>query len=84
MTTAIEERREWFRLVESEGDGNDGGDRLVEESSDEGAWSKKKNDHTAVNEDVDVPTHSERSPSLRDRQYECTRIMSETFRDSCQ
>ena len=28
----------WFRLVESEGDGNDGGDWLVEETGDGGAW----------------------------------------------
>ena len=34
-------KREWFRLVESEGDRNDGGDRLREEMRDGGAWSKK-------------------------------------------
>ena len=28
----------WFRLVESKGDGNDGGDWLVEETGDGGAW----------------------------------------------
>ena len=35
----------------------------------------KKNDHNArriaVNDDLDVPTPSERSSSLRNRQYEC-------------
>ena len=39
---------------------NDGGYLLGEETSDGGAWGK--NDHTsAVNEDLDVSTHSERS-----------------------
>ena len=45
---------------------NDGGYLLGEETSDGGAWGE--NDHTsAVNEDLDVSTHSERSPghSLR-------------------
>ena len=28
----------WFRLVESEGDGNGGGDWLAEEAGDGGAW----------------------------------------------
>ena len=31
----------WFRLVESEGDGNDGRDWLGEETDDGGAWWKK-------------------------------------------
>ena len=58
----------WFRLVESEGYecANDGGYLLGEETTDGGAWGE--NDHTyAVNEDLDVSTHSERSPghSLR-------------------
>ena len=40
---------------------NDGGYLLGEETSDGGAWGE--NDHTsAVNEDLDVSTHSERSP----------------------
>ena len=39
----------------------------------------------AVNEDLNVQTHSERSSSSRDRQYECTSIVaSETLRVSCQ
>ena len=39
---------------------NDGGYLLGEETSDGGAW--RENDHTsAVNEDLDVSTHSERS-----------------------
>ena len=46
----------WFRLNESEGDRNDGGDWLVEETGDGGAWWEKI-DHTArriaVNEDTD-------------------------------
>ena len=45
---------------------NDGGYLLGEETSDGGEWGE--NDHTsAVNEDLDVSTHSERSPghSLR-------------------
>ena len=45
---------------------NDGGYLLGEETSDGGAW--RENDHTsAVNEDLDVSIHSERSPghSLR-------------------
>ena len=41
---------------------------------------KKKKNHTArriaVNEDLDVPTHSERPSSLRDRQYECASIVA--------
>ena len=53
-------RRELFRLVESEGY-EDGGYLLGEETSDGGAWWE--NDHTsAVNEDLDVSTHTERSP----------------------
>ena len=40
---------------------NDGGYLLGDETSDGGAWGE--NDHTsAVNEDLDVSTHSERSP----------------------
>ena len=78
----------WFRLVESEGDGNDGGDWLVEETGDGGAWWEKI-DHTAcriaVNEDLDVPTHGERPSSSRDRRYEYTSIVaSETLRVSFQ
>ena len=39
---------------------------------------------TAVNEDLDVQTHSERSSSSRDRRYDCTSIVaSETLRVSC-
>ena len=39
---------------------NDGGYLLGEKTSDGGAWGE--NDHTsAVNEDLDVSTHSERS-----------------------
>ena len=38
----------------------------------------KKKDHTArriaVNDDLDVPTHSELSSWSRDRRYKCTRI----------
>ena len=38
-----------------------------------------------MNDDLDVPTPSERSSSLRDRRYECTRIAaSETLRVSRQ
>ena len=70
----------WFRLVESEGDGNDGGDWLGEETSDGIAWWKKMTT-------VCSPRcfTCERSPSSRDRRYECTRIVaSETLRVSCQ
>ena len=83
------DRREtWFRLVESEGDGNDGRDWLVEETGDGGTWWEKI-DHTArriaVNEDLNVPTHSERLSSSRDRRYEYTSIVaSETLRVICQ
>ena len=39
----------------------------------------------AVNENVDVQTHNERSSSLRDRRYDCTSIVaSETLPVSCQ
>ena len=53
----------WFRLVTVKARAtNDGGYLLGEETSDGGAWGE--NDHTsAVNEDIDVSTHSERSPS---------------------
>ena len=38
-----------------------------------------------LNEDLDVPTHSERPSSLRDRPYECTSIVAgETLRVSYQ
>ena len=41
----------WFRLVESEGDGNGGGDWLAEETGDgPGAPGEKKIDHTARGE----------------------------------
>ena len=63
----------WFCLVESEGDRNDGGDWLVEKTGDGGAWWEKI-DHSAcsiaVNEDLDVPTHTERPSSSRDLRYE--------------
>ena len=59
-TTAIEERA-GFVLLKARAT-NDGGFLLGEETSDGGAWVE--NDHTsAVNEDLDVSTHSERSPS---------------------
>ena len=62
VTTAIEERA-GFVLLKTRAT-NDGGVWLGEETGDGGAW--RKNDHTdAVNEDFDVPTHSECSPSLR-------------------
>ena len=62
VTTAIEERA-GFLLLKARAT-NDGGVWLGEESGDGGAWGK--NDHTAaVNEDFDIPIHSERSPSLR-------------------
>ena len=39
----------------------------------------------AVNEDLDVQTHGERSSSSRDRRYECTSIVaSETLQVNCQ
>ena len=67
---------------------NDGGYLLGEETSDGGAWGE--NDHTsAVNEDLDVSTHSERSPShsLR-RGIVGTNVRAslrvETLRVSCQ
>ena len=58
----------------------------MEETSDGSAGGK--NNHTArriaVNDDLDVPT-SQRSSSLRDLRYECTRnVASETLRFSCQ
>ena len=53
-----------------------------------GAPGEKK-DHTArriaVNKDLDVPTHGERSSSSKGRRYECTTtVASETLRVSCQ
>ena len=78
----------WFHLVESDGDGNDGRDWLVEETGDGGAlWEiiDLTARRVAVNEDFDVPTHSERLTSSRDRRYEYTSIVaSETLRVSCQ
>ena len=60
VTTAIEERA-GFVLLKARAT-NDGGYLLGEETSDGAAW--RGNDHTsAVNEDIDVSTHSERSPS---------------------
>ena len=60
VTTAIEERA-GFVLLKARAT-NDGGYLLGEETSDRGAWGE--NDHTfAVNEDLDVSIHSERSPS---------------------
>ena len=63
VTTAIEERA-GFVLLKARAT-NDGGYLLGEETSDGGGgggWGE--NDHTsAVNEDLDVSTHSERSPS---------------------
>ena len=43
-----------------------------------GAWWKKKMTTllAAVNEDLDVQTHSERFSSSRDRRYECTSIVA--------
>ena len=68
---------------------NDGGYLLGEETSDGGAWGV--NDHTsAVNEDLDVSTHSERSPghSLRraivGTNFGTSIVASETLRVSCQ
>ena len=61
VTTAIEERAAGFVLLKARAT-NDGGYLLGEETSDGGAW--RENAHTsAVNEDHDVSTHSERSPS---------------------
>ena len=84
-----DQRESWFRLVEiSEGDGNNDW-RLA----GRGNWWRGrlvgKIDHTArriaVNEDLDVPTRSERPSSSRDRRYEYTTIVaSETLRISCQ
>ena len=63
VTTAIEERA-GFVLLKARATHDDGGDWLGEETGDGGTWGK--NDLTAaVNEDFDVPTHSERSPGLR-------------------
>ena len=64
VTTANEERA-GFVLLKARAT-NDGGYLLGEETCDGGAWGE--NDHTsAVNEDLDVSAHSERSPchSLR-------------------
>ena len=63
VTTAIEERA-GFVLLKARAT-NDGGYWLGEETSDGGAWGGGGgNDHTsALNEDLDVSTHSERSPS---------------------
>ena len=63
VTTAIEERAGFVLLIARVT--NDGGDWLGEETGDGGAWGKKLTHTAAVNEDFDVPTHSERSPSLR-------------------
>ena len=76
--------REWFRPVESKGDGNDGGDRLEEETSGRRGLVEKYY-HTArridVNSDVDVATHCEHSSLSRDGRYKCTSIIaSKTFR----
>ena len=51
----------WFRLVESEGDGNGGGDWLAEETGDGGAWWKK-NDHTARSEQRPRCSNSQWTP----------------------
>ena len=60
VTTAIEERA-GFVLLKARAT-NDGGHLLGEETGDGGLGGG--NDHTsAVNEDIDVSTHSERSPS---------------------
>ena len=60
VTTAIEERA-GFVLLKARAT-NDGGYLLGEETSDGG--TSGGNDHTsAVNEDLDFSTHSERSPS---------------------
>ena len=60
VTTAIEDRAD-FVLLKARAT-KDSGYLLGEETSDGGAW--EENDHTsAVNEDLDVSTHSERSPS---------------------
>ena len=85
VTTAIE-KRAGFVLLKVRATGMTveiGGERKLVTGA-----PGKKNDHTArriaMNEDLDVPTHSERSSSLRDRRYECTRIVaSETLRVSC-
>ena len=62
VTMAIEERAGFVRVLLKARATNDGGDLLGEETSDGGAWGE--NDHTsAVNEDLDISTHSERSPS---------------------
>ena len=67
----------WFRLVESEGDGNGGGDWLAEETGDGAPGEKKLTTLLAVNEDLGVPTHSSERPSLlRDRRYEYTSIVA--------
>ena len=69
----------WFRLVESECDGYDGGNWLRGRKLVTGALGEKKN-HTArriaVNEDLDVPTHSERPSLSRDCRYDCTSIVT--------
>ena len=87
VTTAIEERA-GFVLLKG---------RATEMTVEIGWWRKlvtgapggKKIDHTArriaVNEDLDVPTHSERPSLSRDRRYEYTSIVArETLRVSCQ
>ena len=87
VTTANEERA-GFVLLKARAT-NDGGYLLGEETSDGGAWGE--NDHTsAVNEDLAVSTHSERSPchSLRTRRgivgTNTSTVASETLLVSCQ
>ena len=84
MTTAIEETAGFVLL--KEGDENDGGDWLGEETGDGAPGGKKMTTLlAAVNEDLDVQTYNERSSSSRDHRYECTSIVaSETLRVSCQ
>ena len=75
-----------FRPVESEGDGNDGGDWLGGKLVTGVPGEKKMTTLlVAVNEDLDVQTHNERSSLSRDRRYECTSIVaSEILLVSCQ
>ena len=87
VTTANEERA-GFVLLKARAT-NDGGYLLEEETSDGGAWGGGGgDDHTsAVNEDLNVSTHGERSPchSLRRGIVGTTSIVaSETLRVSCQ